>query len=331
MDSSPRASETKALDSKKILFIDCQTTGMHPSTGHLLEIAWVAQGETRAFLLRLPEGEEIPPRVQEITSISESDLEAAVDPEIALSALETDLEEMGEGAVLVAHYAQFERAFLEQLFQEKRGAGIPVRFLCTYKIAQKLFPQIPSRNIRALMGYFELGSGEIKRAAQHAGATALLWKHLEQELGRLGINSVEAMERWLAEKKKKSPPAKIEYRMDRIKRLELPDSPGVYRMLSQDGRVLYVGKATSLRARVNSYFRGRKGRDRKKLEMLAQVWDIKVTECPSSLEAALLENEEIKRLDPPYNVSLRAGRRKLLLYSRDFRAASFTQDKAHNF
>jgi hypothetical protein len=60
--------------------------------------------------------------------------------------------------------------------------------------------------------------------------------------------------------------------VDRIKRLEFPNRPGVYRMLSQSGQVLYVGKATSLKSRVNSYFRGQKGRDRKKLEMLAQVW-----------------------------------------------------------
>ncbi|MFX6149426.1 nucleotide excision repair endonuclease, partial [Acinetobacter baumannii] len=76
--------------------------------------------------------------------------------------------------------------------------------------------------------------------------------------------------------------------------LQLPDRPGIYRMLAQDGRVLYVGKATSLRSRVNSYFHG-KTQGKRKREMIAQVWDIQVTECGSALEAALLENEEIKR------------------------------------
>lgn len=318
-----------AIDPAKILFLDCQTTGMHPSLAHLLEIAWVSgTGETRSFLIKLPEGKEIPHRVQDVTSIRVSDMSAAVDPEIALSALETDLEEIGEGALLVVHYAQFERAFLEALFEEKRGTrDIPARFLCTYKVARKLFPQVPSRNIRALVGYFELGSEEIKRANAHAAATAAIWKHLEKELSRMGLESLEEIEAWLAEKKRGRSPVKIEYRVDRIRRLELPDRPGVYRMLSKSGRVLYVGKATSLKSRVNSYFRGQKGK--KKLEMLAQVWDLDVTECASSLEAALLENEEIKRLDPPYNISLRAGRRRLVFYTRDFSEGSLEQGDSH--
>ena len=71
---------------------------------------------------------------------------------------------------------------------------------------------------------------------------------------------------------------------------------------------------------MNSYFRGRKGRDRRKLEMLAQVWDLRVTECETPMEAALLETDEIKKWDPPYNVSLKAGDRTLLFYNRDFTA-----------
>lgn len=131
-------------------------------------------------------------------------------------------------------------------------------------------------------------------AAEHAGATAKIWRRLEEELQKEGLSSLEEIDLWLEQRKKREP-VKYEYRLDRIKRLELPDRPGVYRMLSKEGKVL-MGKATSLKSRVNSYFRGQKGRDRKKLEMLAQVWDIEVTECSSPLEAALLENEEIKRL-----------------------------------
>lgn len=92
--------------------------------------------------------------------------------------------------------------------------------------------------------------------------------------------------------------------------------------------MLYVGKATSLRSRVNSYFRG-KGQGRRKREMIAQVWDIQVTECGSALEAALLEAEEIKRLDPPYNVVLKTGRRGLAFFSRDLRSSSPMKDAAH--
>jgi DNA polymerase-3 subunit epsilon len=318
-----------ALDPAKILFLDCQTTGMHPSTGHLLEVAWRGHGGERSFLLRLPEGETVPEKVTEITGIRPEDLEAAVDPEVALSALETDLEELGGDAVLIAHYAQFERAFLADLLSRLRdGRPLSWRFLCTFKIARLLHPEVPSRNIRALVGFFELGTTEIRRAAEHARATEKIWRKLEAPLAERGLEGLAAIEAWLRGTKA-AKPAKIEYRVDRLRRLALPERPGVYRMIAKDGKVLYVGKATSLHARVNSYFRGKKGPGRRKREMLAQVWDIDVTECGSALEAALLENEEIKRLDPPYNVSLKAGRRKLLFFSRALESPGLAQDEAH--
>jgi DNA polymerase-3 subunit epsilon len=50
--------------------------------------------------------------------------------------------------------------------------------------------------------------------------------------------------------------------------------------------------------------------------MMAQVWDLEIVECQSAIEAALVESDEIKRLNPPYNVSLKAGNRSLLYYNR---------------
>ena len=100
-------------------------------------------------------------------------------------------------------------------------------------------------------------------------------------------------------------------------------------MLAKSGEVLYVGKATSLKSRVNSYFRGQTGRDRRKLEMLAQVWDLEVTPCSTAIEAALLECDEIKRHDPPYNVVMKRGRRHLVYYSPDLCSVSRIQDEEH--
>ena len=78
-------------------------------------------------------------------------------------------------------------------------------------------------------------------------------------------------------------------------RLALPDGPGVYRMLRISGDVLYVGKATSLHHRVNSYFRKQKGIHERTLEMLSQARDLSFVVTESPLEAALLEPDEIKR------------------------------------
>jgi DNA polymerase-3 subunit epsilon len=99
--------------------------------------------------------------------------------------------------------------------------------------------------------------------------------------------------------------------MPREARLALPDAPGIYRMLRTSGDVLYVGKASSLRHRVNSYFRKQRGIHERTLEMLSQARDLSFEVTPTTLEAALLEPDEIKRHCPPYNVALTVADRAL--------------------
>ena len=84
----------------------------------------------------------------------------------------------------------------------------------------------------------------------------------------------------------------------------LPLHSGVYRMLDKDGKVLYVGKAKSLKKRVTSYTKFDKLPIRLQ-RMVAQVADLIVVETASESEAFLLENELIKRYKPPFNILLK--------------------------
>jgi DNA polymerase-3 subunit epsilon len=103
----------------------------------------------------------------------------------------------------------------------------------------------------------------------------------------------------------------------------------VYRFLRKNGDVVYVGKAASLKKRVAGHFKSRGPATERGLELLTQVHDIDHTETPSILEAALLECDEIKRLDPPYNVQLRSGERSAWFAARDFKSAISAPDGAH--
>jgi DNA polymerase-3 subunit epsilon len=110
--------------------------------------------------------------------------------------------------------------------------------------------------------------------------------------------------------------------MPRDVRLSMPDVPGIYRMLRTDGSVLYVGKAASLHHRVNSYFRKQNGVAERSLEMLSQARAISFEVTPTPLEAALLEPDEIKRYQPPYNVALTIRHRALWFAPSDLSARS---------
>jgi excinuclease ABC subunit C len=83
----------------------------------------------------------------------------------------------------------------------------------------------------------------------------------------------------------------------------LPDGPGVYRMMSDKGDVLYVGKAKSLKKRVASYTKG--GHNERIARMIAETAEMLFVTTASEIEALLLESNLIKRLKPRYNVSYR--------------------------
>jgi len=92
-----------------------------------------------------------------------------------------------------------------------------------------------------------------------------------------------------------------------------PSRPGVYRMRDAHGKVLYVGKAKDLRARVRTYLRdGADGRPRVRF-LMARVADVDFVVTDSEKEALILENTLIKRHRPRYNVDLRDDKTYLSL------------------
>ena len=84
----------------------------------------------------------------------------------------------------------------------------------------------------------------------------------------------------------------------------LDGSPGVYRMLDQQGAVLYVGKARNLRARVSNYARGT-GHSARIARMIRETCSMMFLTTRTETEALLLEQNLIKQLKPRYNVLLR--------------------------
>jgi DNA polymerase-3 subunit epsilon len=312
-----------------VLIVDCQATGATPHHGDLLEIGWTiarAAGPAepvRAYCVALPEGREIPRVVSRVTGLVRESLAGALAPEGAWRLLRAAAAAIaaGEPAPAVIHFARFELAFLHDLRDRFAPAEpFPLDVVCAHEIARRLLPDLPRRGLHALAGYFGHGAAVERRSAGHVAATAVVWRHLVSELDGRGIASFGDLKAWLA-----APPpprsGRRAFPMPRETRLSLPDAPGVYRFLRSNGDVLYVGKAASLRRRVSSHFTsGRPGE--RALEMLTQARDVAATITASALEAALLESDEIKALDPPYNVQLRRGERSAWFASPDLRDAA---------
>ncbi|MBE3594278.1 MAG: excinuclease ABC subunit UvrC [Candidatus Carbobacillus altaicus] len=83
----------------------------------------------------------------------------------------------------------------------------------------------------------------------------------------------------------------------------LPDRPGCYLMKNEDGDVIYVGKATSLKQRVRSYFTG--SHDVKTTLLVQDIQDFEVIVTASPMESLILEMNLIKKYRPKYNVLLK--------------------------
>jgi DNA polymerase III subunit epsilon len=293
-----------------VVVVDCQASGATPVLGAVLELGWAIAGP-RGFAAPIeaswvapPEGTRVSRPVRELTGWSEDCLAAAVSPEQAWSRLLGAITARGTvPAPCVIHFARFERGFLEDLHQRYGQGPFPLDTVCLHEVARRLFPELPRRNLRALAGYLGHSPQLVRRSAGHVDASAFIWKAVLPALALAGVHSWDDLKGWVGGK---APPrARRTYPLLPERRRALPECPGVYRLLRPNGDVLYVGKAANLKKRIAGHFTRTAHPTERGLEMLTQVHTVDVTSAATTLEAALLEADEIKRLHPPYNVQLR--------------------------
>lgn len=323
---------TIPLTDLEVLVLDCQATAPNPENGFLLEMGWTRTAAAEAngtkiesFLCRQPEDGEIPRRVSRITGLKTEDLNDGLPREkiwrkLVRAAGKVRAANKSKLCPTVIHFARFEEPYLRhlhQLYSPKRA--FPFQIICTHQVTRLLLPKLPRKGLRAIAGYLGYSVPELRRSMHHTEATAFIWRRAVQLLEEQGITTLQELQDWLTTPLPVSSDSAREYPMPPGLRLNLPQKPGVYRMLRSNGDLLYIGKATSLKHRVNSYFHKKKrtGHAEHTLEMLTQAGDLDVTVTGSALEAALLESDEIKEHAPPYNVALRKRDREIAFFSRD--------------
>jgi DNA polymerase-3 subunit epsilon len=321
-----------ALDD--VVIFDCQATGPSPKHGFLLEAAWRSPNQSGSHVVTIPDGETIPARAMALTGIGPQHQADAVSPHVVHTHLHGVLwpapvvSPLPSPRPMVIHFAQFERPWLQFLWGQTE---LPFPVLCTHAIAKRLLTDLPSRGLRAVAGFLGHDTPALKRSAHHVEATTVIWSHFVAQLqDEFDICTTDALVAWLAgPPPTRGAPKTFAPPLPRKTRLAMPKAPGVYRFLGAQGEVLYVGKATSLHQRVNSYFQKRANLSLHKRELVTRAFDVEFTETESALEAALLESDEIKRHNPGCNVAGKTNGRAPVWCTRELLDPQAVPDAAH--
>ena len=287
------ATERRLLEEAAYCVVDLETTGLSPGRSQICEIGAVRIEtlELAATLQTLVNPRErLPLQIAALTGIAERDLRGA--PHVG-AATARFLEFAGD-AVLVAHNARFDLAFLDAAVLRMGGRRLAAPVVDTVWLARRLLAGRASRfGLASLAQFFGTGTRPCHRALPDAEATAEILLRLiglAQERGARTVGDLVEL----------SAPRRRRVYGKRSLAFGAPTLPGVYLFRDAHEQVLYVGRARDLRARLRSYFRSE--RQRPAIEAaLSAVEKIEWRVLGSELEAALEELRLLRELHPPAN------------------------------
>ncbi|MDX1468577.1 MAG: DEDD exonuclease domain-containing protein [Acidimicrobiia bacterium] len=272
--------------------LDLETTGAVPSACEITEIGAVKYrgGElVGTFQTFVDPGAPIPPSITFLTGITHAMVADA--PKVD-DILPTFLEFIGN-AVIVGHNVRFDMSFLEAAARRLGIGPLPNKTSDTARLARRLVRgEVRNLKLRTLAAHFRSPITPNHRALEDARATAHVFHALLERAGTLGVTNLDDL--------LQLPTARGAPHYRKLQLTDgLPRRPGVYMFKDRDGRILYVGKATNLRARVRQYFYG--DTRRSVADMLRELDSIDHWECPTTLEAEVAELRMIHTHRPRYN------------------------------
>lgn len=299
------------LEDVPFVVVDTETTGTRAARDSVIEVAAVkVQGGRIAdeFSQLVNPGRTVPRRITKITGITTG---MVFDQPPAEDVLPAFVDFLGDG-VFVAHNLTFDLGFINAELDRLGGAPLENDTLCTLRLARRLLPGLRSKALGSLIGFYQLHPAGRHRALADASATAeilLRFLHkvrVEYDIG--GLDELLTFQYKQYSALRRQPDHVRHVRRNVLPRV--PERPGVYFMKGTKGRVLYVGKAKDLRARVRSYFTGIEGHPARIRELVGSVRDVEWEETGSELGALLLESRLIKHHQPPFNRTQRRYRRR---------------------
>jgi DNA polymerase III subunit epsilon len=294
------------LEDATYVVVDLETTGLRPGQSGICEIGAVRlRGfEVEAeFETLVDPGQPIAAGASAVTGLRNEHLRGAPRP---AEAVRSFLAFAGD-AVLVAHNARFDLAFLDRETERLTGSRIGSPVVDTVRLARRLLAgRVAGFGLGQLAWFLGTEERPCHRALPDARATAELLLALIGLAQERGARTVADLAELAATRTRRL--------LDkRHLAFGAPTRPGVYLFLGRNDQVLYVGRARDLRARLRSYFRS--DRQRPAVEAaVAAAERIEWRVTGSELEAALEELRLIRELRPPGNA--RVSRPERLVWLR---------------
>jgi DNA polymerase-3 subunit epsilon len=248
----------------------------------------------------------IPPLVTVLTGITEAMVAPAPRIGAVLPPLRDFLglalvpDDRPPDAVVVGHNVRFDLAFLNAAFAAHGFASLPHRHVDTLRLARRLLrDDVPNLRLLTLAKHLRAPTVPCHRALADARATAEVLHALLERSTALGVVGLDDL---LALPTLAGHPSASKLSLT----TRLPRATGVYLFRDPDGRVLYVGKAANLRARVRSYFGSD---DRRRVpQLLRETAAVDHRCCAGPLEAAVRELRLIQQHEPRFNRRARGWR-----------------------
>jgi DNA polymerase-3 subunit epsilon len=287
----------KPLSDTTFVVIDVETTGGSMGDSAIIELAAarVRNGTiVEEFQQLVDPRRPVPPFVSRLTGIDAGMLAGQATIDAVLPRFKAFL---GRD-VVVAHNAPFDMGMLNTVALVLGDDGLDAPFLCSLKLAKRLFPELRRRSLDALASHFGVPVYDRHRALSDVRITTEVFFHLLETLRERGISRLgQALD--LQDSARDGRPFTCGLSRDVVRRL--PAGPGVYRFFDDSGKLLYVGRAKNLRQRVSSYMSNAGGHSDKTLDLIRHARDVRVQVAGSGLEAALEESTAIRSEKPPYN------------------------------
>ncbi len=289
--------------------IDIETTGGNPYRDKITEIAiYVHDGEkvVKEFHSLVNPERKIPYFISRMTGITDEMVARAPKfYEIAKSIVE-----ITENTIFVAHNVSFDYNFIKTEFKNL-GYFFQRDTLCTVKLSRKIIPGKRSYSLGKLCQELGIDIEDRHRARGDAMATVKLFDLLIEQSPSGFTHETLGMQF-------NNHPVNPAITREVID--QLPSKTGIYYLMDENGKILYIGKSKDIRKRVLTHLGGAK--TKRALEMVEKVAAIEFEITGSELLALLRESEEIKNHQPFYN---RKQKRCLFNYG----LYSYTDDKGY--